>query len=95
MKYKHLGHSSNITIHRKCCKVTFSFWIPGGGGGGGGQKSCLMYVFLYLHVNIMVAFLFWFNQYFISSKLNIIYKHGILLNGLDSKLQKLICFFFV
>ena len=33
----------------------------------------------------------WSKQYFILSKLHIIYKHGILLNGLDSKLQKLIC----
>ena len=26
-KYKRLGHSSDKTIQRKCCKVTFNFWL--------------------------------------------------------------------
>ena len=33
----------------------------------------------------------WFKQYFSLSQLHISDRHGILLNGLDSKLQKLIC----
>ena len=31
MRYEHLGHSSNKTIQRECCKVTFSFRLQGGG----------------------------------------------------------------
>ena len=26
MKYIYLGHSSDKTIQRKCCKITFNFW---------------------------------------------------------------------
>ena len=29
MRYKHLGHSSNKTIQRYCCKDTFNFWLQG------------------------------------------------------------------
>ena len=30
MKYKHLGHSSNKTFQRECCRVTFSFRLQRG-----------------------------------------------------------------
>ena len=30
MKYEHLGHSSNKTIQRECCKETFSFRLQRG-----------------------------------------------------------------
>ena len=41
-------------------------------------------------LNISYNLNIWFKQYFILSKLHIIYKYAILSNGLDSKLKKLI-----
>ena len=29
MKYTHFGHSSNKTIQKEYCEVTFNFWLQG------------------------------------------------------------------